>query len=191
MRLSRLTWIATAFLLAVVALIPTACSKKNANPMISPDAGMTTSAMVASSASGQGNINGAGSAIPAYYDSALFKIHFVELPPTAEKTVLAHNPGLNVIYQSDPGLPGGKPFISVIDAIPGDGMNPLWQEFQITFNEGFTPRQMFSDNEILAAAAGPTPEITLTPTTEVYRCPVVGQKPSTTPNTATPIMSGR
>jgi hypothetical protein len=47
---------------------------------------------------------------------------------------------------------------------------------QIAFNSGFTPRQLYSDNEVLAAAAGPNPEITLTMTGEVYYCPVIGKK---------------
>jgi len=72
-------------------------------------------------------------------------------------------------------LPGGAPFISVIDAIPGDGFNPIWEEIQITFTTGHTPRQLFSDDEIAAAVlAG---EITLELTGEVYWCPTVGSKP--------------
>ncbi len=121
--------------------------------------------------------NGIGSAITAYYDHNLYTILFVEFSATSEKTLIAKNPGLNFIYQSDPGLPGGAPFVSVIDAIPTDGMNPVWQEIQIVFNKGFTPRQLFSDDEIFAAASGPNPEITLVPTTEAYRCPVIGFKP--------------
>ena len=119
--------------------------------------------------------NGSASAIPAYYDGEIFTIQFVEFSPQAEKSLLQHNQSLNFIFQSDPGLPGGAPFISVIDAIPGDGFNPIWEEIQITFTPGHTPRQLFSDNEIAAAVdAG---EITLELTGEVYWCPVVGQKP--------------
>ena len=118
--------------------------------------------------------NGVASEIPAYYDGNLLTIQFVEFPPAAERTLLQHNQSLNFIFQSDPGLPGGQPFISVIDAVPGDGFNPIWEEIQITFTPGHTPRQLFSDDEIFAAAqAG---EITLTATGEVYWCPVVGQK---------------
>jgi hypothetical protein len=123
-----------------------------------------------------GSSNGAASAIPAYYDHNLFTIQFVEFSPAAEKSLLQHNGSLNFIYQSDPGLPGGQPFISVIDAIPGDGFNPIWEEVQITFTAGHTPRQLFSDDEIAAAVA--SGEITITFTGEVYWCPVVGQKPS-------------
>src|SRR5712671_1090523 len=119
-----------------------------------------------------GSGNGASSVIPAYYDHALFQIQFVEFSTKAEASLLQHNGSLNFIYQSDPGLPGGQPFISVIDAIPGDGFNPIWEEVQIAFTPGHTPRQLFSDDEIGAAlAAG---EITLTFTGEVYWCPVVG-----------------
>ena len=113
--------------------------------------------------------------IPAYYDAKIFNIQFVEFSPQAEQQLLAHNSGLNFIYQSDPGLPGGQPFISVIDAIPGDGMNPIWEEVQITFTSGHTPRQLFSDDEI--AHAVDSGEITLEFTGEVYWCPIVGQKP--------------
>jgi hypothetical protein len=120
--------------------------------------------------------NGSASSIPAYYDGDLFTIQFVEFSPQAEKSLLAHNASLNFIYQSDPGLPGGQPFISVIDAIPGDGFNPIWEEVQITFTTGHTPRQLFSDDEIAAAVA--SGEITLELTGEVYWCPVVGQKPN-------------
>jgi hypothetical protein len=116
---------------------------------------------------------GIRSAIPAYYDNRLFTILFFEFPANAEPTLL-QTPGLNFIYQSDPGLPGG-PFISVIDAVPGDGMNPVWEEVQLTFNSGFTPRQLFSDEEIFDAAE--SGEITLFHTGEVYVCPVINKKP--------------
>jgi hypothetical protein len=135
---------AAALLLALTALIPAASNK------------------------------GTGSAIPAYYDGHQLTIFFVEFSPQAEQALLQHNNSLNFIYQSDPGLPGGQPFISVIDAVPGDGFNPVWEEVQIAFTAGHTPRQLFSDTEVLnAAGAG---EITLSFTGEVYWCPVVGHK---------------
>ena len=63
-------------------------------------------------------------------------------------------------------------FVSVLDAIQGDGFNPLWQEVQIIFNDRVPPRQLTSDTDIAAAeAAG---QITLIPTNEVYRCAVIG-----------------
>ena len=118
--------------------------------------------------------SGSSSTIPAYYDHELFNIQFVEFSSAAEKSLLQHNTSLNFIFQSDPGLPGGQPFISVIDAIPGDGFNPIWEEIQITFTAGHTPRQLFSDDEI--AAAFNAGEITMEATGEVYWCPVVGSK---------------
>lgn len=138
--------------------------------------GAATLALVLVGAANRGNSNGTSSAIPAYYDGKLFTIQFVEFPPAAEQSLLQHNSSLNFIYQSDPGLPGGKPFISVIDAVPADGFNPVWEEVQIAFTAGHTPRQLFSDNEVLAAAAAG--EITLTFTGEVYWCPVVGPGPN-------------
>ena len=123
-----------------------------------------------------GSANGSASTIQAYYDHNLFSIQFVEFSAAAERVLLQHNASLNFIYQSDPGLPGGQPFVSVIDAIPADGFNPIWEEVQIAFTAGHTPRQLFSDDEIAQAAA--SGEITLTPTGEVYWCPVVGTRPN-------------
>ena len=118
--------------------------------------------------------NGSGGDMPAYYDGKIFTINFKELPPAAEKAAIAHNAAINKIYMSDPGLPGGQPFVSVLDAIQGDGFNPLWREFQITFNSGHTPRQLTSDTAVDDAAQ--SGEITVHPTNEVYRCSVVGRK---------------
>jgi len=138
--------------------------------------GTSALALALVTAAQAGTARGSASAIPAFYDGKLFTIQFVQFSATAAKTLLQHNGSLNFIYQSDPGLDNGTaPFISVIDAIPTDGFNPIWEEVQIAFTAGHTPRQLFSDNEVLAAAA--SGEITLTHTGEVYWCPVVGQKP--------------
>ena len=90
-----------------------------------------------------GTTSGSASAIQAYYDHELFTIQFVEFSPAAEQKLLQHNQSLNFIYQSDAGLPDGAPFVSVIDAIPTDGFNPVWEEVQINFTAGNTPRQLF------------------------------------------------
>lgn len=121
-----------------------------------------------------GSTHGSATDMPAYYDAKLFTINFMELSPGAERSAIAHNSAINKIFQSDPGLPGGQPFISVLDAIQGDGFNPLWREFQITFTSGNTPRQLLSDTEV--AAAVQSGEITLRATDEVYICSVVGPK---------------
>src|SRR6266576_1000798 len=134
----------------------------------------TTLALALVTGARAGSANGSASVIPAYYDGNLFTIQFVEFSPAAERALLQHNKSLNFIYQSDPGLPGGQPFISVIDAIPGDGFNPIWEEVQVTSTARHTPRQLFSDNEV--ADAVNHGEITLAFTGEVYWCPVVGPK---------------
>ena len=121
-----------------------------------------------------GSLNGSAGQMPAYYDDQLLTINFFELPSSGESAVLGHNRSVNTIYMSDPGLPGGASFISVLDAIQGDGFNPLWLEVQIVFNAGHSPRQLTSDTDVEAAAAGG--EITLIATHEVYRCSVVGRK---------------
>jgi len=137
---------------------------------------VTALALALVTGSHAGNSRGSGRTIPAYYDHNLFNIQFVEFSAAAEKALLQHNTALNFIYQSDPGLPGGQPFISVIDAVPGDGFNPIWEEVQVTFTEGHTPRQLFSDDEI--ETAFDSGEIDLEFTGEVYWCPVVGPGPN-------------
>ncbi len=132
---------------------------------------------LAASAALAASMNGSGGDMPAFYDGQTFTINFKELPPGGEAAAIAQNKSINTIYMCDAcenALPGGASFVSVIDAIQGDGFNPLWQEVQITFNSGFSPRQLTSDDEVQTAAdAG---EITLAPTDEVYRCSVVGAK---------------
>jgi len=121
-----------------------------------------------------GSANGSAGQMPAYYDHELFTINFMEIPKGGEQAALQHNKSINFIYMSDAGLPGGQPFISVLDAIQGDGFNPLWVELQVNFTAGHTPRQLFSDDEISQALS--SHEITLTATGELYRCAVVGPK---------------
>src|SRR5437588_11156030 len=90
--------------------------------------------------------SGSAGDMPAYYDCQLFTINFKELPPDAEQAALAHNKSLNTIYMSDQAEAEGFNFISVLDAIQGDGFNPLWQEVQIVFNGA--PFQLCSDDDI-------------------------------------------
>jgi len=120
-----------------------------------------------------GSPNGSEGDMPAYYDGNLLTINFKELPAGGEDAVLQQNSQINTIYMSDQAVALGFDFVSVLDAIQGDGFNPLWQEVQITFLT-IPPEQFLSDNDVLAAfAAG---EIDLTVTDEVYRCSVVGPK---------------
>jgi hypothetical protein len=114
------------------------------------------------------NTNGRGGAMPAFYDGQLFTINLKELPTNAETSQIAHNGSINTIYECDT----CTHFTAVIDAIQGDGFNPLWREVQIVPTD---PNVQFtSDDQIDAAAAAGT--ITLVPTDEVYRCSVIGPK---------------
>jgi hypothetical protein len=117
--------------------------------------------------------NGSSGEMPAFYDGQSFTINFKQEPSGGEASLLAHNGSINTIYMSDQAEAAGVMFTSVLDAIQGDGFNPLWQEVQILFKT-IPPQQFFSDNDILAAAAAG--KIALMPTTEVYRCAVVGSK---------------
>ena len=121
----------------------------------------------------QGSPKGAAGQMPAYYDGELFTVNIFEVP--ASEPLIQRDPTINVIYASND-LDDEQDFIPVIDAIQGDGFNPLWLQVLIVFNPGFTPHQFFSDDEVEDAAAGPNPEITLVVTDEIYRCSVVGSK---------------
>jgi hypothetical protein len=98
-----------------------------------------------------------------------------EQPDNASDSLIENSPSINEIFASND-LDEEQDFIPVIDAIQGEGFNPLWRQILIVFNEGFTPHQFVSEEEIEAAAAGTNPEITLVETDEVYRCSVVGRK---------------
>src|ERR1051325_8846649 len=111
------------------------------------------------------NANGAGGQMPAYYDGKLFTINFKELSDNASDSIIEHNGQLNFIYMSDQAVDLGFDFVSVIDAIQGDGFNPLWEEVQIVFLT-IPPKQFLSDDEIQDAfTAG---QIDLQFTGEVY-----------------------
>jgi hypothetical protein len=118
----------------------------------------------------QGNVRGAAGQMPAFHDDELFTINLFELSETASASIIAKNQSLNEIYASND-LDEEQDFIPVIDAVPTDAFNPLWHQFLIVFNSGFTPHQFTSEKDIDAAVdAG---EITLVDTGEVYRCSVV------------------
>jgi len=118
--------------------------------------------------------NGRAGVMPALYDGNQLTINFKQIGDAAAGALQEHNGSINLIYMSDEGLPGGQPFISVLDAIQGDGFNPLWLEVQIHFTAGHTPVQLNSDDEIGEAFQNGIIELEFTD--EVYRCSVIGPK---------------
>ena len=152
--------------LAVPSLVGGACQQSADLSTTEPSIRMNAST---------GNTNGAAGQMPAYYDGKLFTVNMKEMPGNASAALIAKNSSINKIFASND-LDDPQDFFPVINAIQGDGFNPLWRQILIVFNPGFTPHQFFSDDEVEAAAAGPNPEITLVETDEVYRCSVVGKK---------------
>ena len=122
-----------------------------------------------------GSVNGAAGQMPAIYDGQLFTINTYQLSDVAAAKLIAQNASINNIYVTND-LDDPQDFLPVLDAIQGDGFNPLWHQILIVFNPGFTPHQFMSDDEVLDAASGSNPEITLVDTGEMYRCSVVGRK---------------
>jgi hypothetical protein len=134
---------------------------------------LTVSLFGAAARAAAGSPNGASTQMPAFYEGRQVTVNMFEVP--AGEKLLDRNPNINTIYASND-LDEEQDFAPVIDAIQGEGFNPLWQQVLIAFNQGFAPHQFVSEAQILAAAAGAHPEITLVPTDEVYRCSVVGSK---------------
>jgi hypothetical protein len=103
-----------------------------------------------------------------------------EMPAGAEPNLIANNKSINKIYATND-LGGPQEFPPVINAIQGEGFNPLWRQFLIHFLPGF-PLPGFtgftSEAAVLSAATpGPNQQITLEMTNEVYRCSVVSPAP--------------
>jgi hypothetical protein len=130
-------------------------------------------ALTGGAALAAGSPNGAASQRPVFYEGDQVTVNMFEVP--ASEGLLDRNAAVNTIYASND-LDEEQDFLSVIDAIQGEGFNPLWHQVLIVFNPGFTAHQFASVDEILAAAGGANPEITLVPTDEVYRCSIVGSK---------------
>ena len=115
---------------------------------------------------------GAGKAtqIPAFYDGNQVTINIFEV--ASGDRLIDSNKSVNEIYVTND-LDEEQDFAPVIDAIQGDGFNPLWHQFLIEFNT-IPPQQFVSEDDVEAAAeAG---QITLVDTGEVYICSVVGAK---------------
>ena len=121
-----------------------------------------------------GSEKGAAGEMPAFYDGNQITINSVEVSDVAAEQIGANRSHNSIFVTND--LDDPQDFLPVIDAIQGDGFNPLWEQFKIVFNPGVTPRQFHSDDEVNQAASGSNPEITLVDTHEVYRCSVVGRK---------------
>jgi hypothetical protein len=169
---------------ALLFFISSACHSPNqpgAPSQITPasvaaSTGDSLSATAGGRALAQGaSSNGAAGQMPAYYEGQLFTVNMKEMPEDASASLIANSPSINEIYASND-LDEEQDFVPVIDAIQGEGFNPLWRQILIVFNAGFTPHQFVSEEQIEAAATGPKPEITLVKTDEVYRCSVVGKK---------------
>lgn len=169
-------WNAARARVALVSLAAlwTACQSDVTDPTATQTGG-TVLAQPAGMLAAAKSTHGAAGQMPAFYDGNLFTVNMKEMPEGASAATIAHNGSINEIYASND-LDDEQDFVPVINAIQGDGFNPLWHQNLIVFNQGFTPHQFTSDEEVLAAAAGPNPEITIVVTDEVYRCSVVGHK---------------
>jgi len=67
---------------------------------------------------------GAAGQMPAFYGGQIFTVDMKEQPGNASASLIAKNSSINEIYASND-LDEEQDFIPVIDAIQGDGFNPL------------------------------------------------------------------
>ena len=155
----------TIFNLALAGIILLAgCNKTG----VAPSATNSKTNMNLNAKTNLSSTNGSAGVTNVYYDGQLFMMNINPFNDQPASSLLAHNKSINILYESNG-------FVTVTNAIQGGGpgYNALWQEVDIVFNSGFTPHQFLSDNDILPAAAGPNPEITLVTTTEIYRCAIL------------------
>ena len=154
----------TIFNLALAGIILLAgCNKSG----VAPAATSSKANMNLNAKTNLSSTNGSAGITNVYYDGQLFMMNINPFNDQPASSLLANNKSINILYESNG-------FITVTNAIQGGGpgYNALWQEVDIVFNYG-TPYQFTSDNDILPAASGPNPQITLVPTTKVYRCAIV------------------
>ena len=76
----------------------------------------------------QGSSNGASTQRPVFYEGRQVTVNMFEVP--ASGPLLAQNKGVNTIYATND-LDEEQDFHSVIDAIQGEGFNPLWHQVLI------------------------------------------------------------
>ena len=118
-------------------------------------------------------MNGAAGQMPAYYDGKLLTVNMKELPQLPLPRP-SREPSINQIFTTED-LDEEQEFFPVIDAIQGDGFNPLWLQILIVFNPGFVHVSSFPMRRSRRLPTAPI-RITLVPTDEVYRCSVVGRR---------------
>ena len=159
-------------MLGALALVAAGCS--HGNPAAPKYGDASKPGFDRQTAQRTGSVKGAAGEMPAFYDGDQVTINSVQISDTAAEQV-GSNPSHNLIFVTND-LDDPQDFLPVLDAIQGDGFNPLWEQIRIVYNPGVTPHQFFSDDEVQEAAAGASPEITLVDTHEVYRCSVVGKK---------------
>jgi hypothetical protein len=107
---------------------------------------------------------GRSTASPGFYDCESITLLHHDFTDHSAESLLVHNRNVNHIFEA-------LGMTDVVDAVPGDHFNGIWQEVQIEFTN-VPGHQYCSDEDIMNdAAAG---RIALHYTSEVEICVVVG-----------------
>src|SRR5262245_20354660 len=95
--------------------------------------GLAPTALISTQASTNANPNGAAGQMPAFYEGTQVTVNMKELPDNGSASTIANNKSINKIY-AYADLDEEQPFDPVINAIQGEGFNPLWRQVLISFN---------------------------------------------------------
>src|SRR4030095_3458211 len=152
----------SGILIALTLMIITACDKETY---------LQESVNLRNSQDSQITARNGSMTMDVYFNDEVYSVNMYELSEQAADKALEHNQNVGEIYTYCD-LDEECDWLPIIDFVPGENYNPLWQEVEIEFADGVTPYQFTSDEEIEEAAENG--EITLTDTDEVYRCAVVG-----------------
>jgi hypothetical protein len=119
---------------------------------------------------GGGNVSGGGRNWEthkfAYYNNAVVKISSAELTPEEEQAALANKTPYSIIYDENKYGPDASPYLKVLSAPAGTG--GIWRVVAIKFNDLLKQRQFYNASEVIEAASGDKPLITLVVTDEFF-----------------------
>lgn len=102
-----------------------------------------------------------------YFDFHSFYIQLkrvVDEPIWVEPPQKVYGAMLYVYDKKSTSMPTKDIFYAVTSALPVSDHSMMWNLVAITFNPGFPQHQFYSDMQVMIAAQGVNPSITLTPT---------------------------
>jgi hypothetical protein len=94
-----------------------------------------------------------------YYNNAAVKIGIKELTPEEEQAAITNKTPYNIFYREDKYGPDRSPYLDILASDPSTG--GIWRMVGITFIVKSKQRQFYNASDVVAAASGDSPIITL------------------------------